>query len=281
MDARLAHKSDALRARLRTLESAVVAFSGGVDSAVLLRAATDVLGHAAVLAVTARSPSLPRAESETVAAVARECGAEHLFIDTHELDNPEYAANPPERCYFCKVELYARLSQLARERGLKAILCGTNTDDLEDFRPGSRAAGEFAVCAPLAEVGLTKAEVRSLARELGLSVHDKPAAPCLSSRIPYGQPVTVEKLRQIDAAEAALHGLGFRECRVRHHGTLARIEVPADELARFAEAAVRASVDAKLRALGFQYVALDLRGFRSGSLNEALPQAPARRSARD
>lgn len=275
MQPQAARKLNALEQRLRALESVVVAFSGGVDSAVLLKVATRVLGHARVLAVTGRSPSVPRAELNAVAALAAELGAPHEFFDTAEFTDPRYVANPSNRCYYCKTELYSHLVPLAAARGFRAVVCGTNADDLGDFRPGLQAAGEQRVLAPLAEAGITKAEVRAIGAALGVPVHARPASPCLSSRIPYGEPVTPDKLRRIDAAESYLRELGFVECRVRHHAQLARIEVSAADVGRFADAELRARVDARLRELGFQYVALDLRGFRSGSLNEVVLR-PAR-----
>ncbi len=267
---RVSEKLAALQASLRAMQSAIVAFSGGVDSAVVLKAAVDALPRERVLAVTGRSPSVPAAEIAGVDRLAAEIGAAHEFIDTHEFEDASYLANPTNRCYFCKTELYTHLSRLAAERGFAAVVNGVNADDLGDFRPGMQAAGEHRVRAPLAECGISKPELRQIAAALGLSVHDKPASPCLSSRVQYGEAITPEKLRRIDAAETLLRGLGFRECRVRHHDNLARIEVPAAELARFAEAGLREQVERGLRELGYQYVTLDLRGFRSGSMNEVL-----------
>jgi uncharacterized protein len=278
MDESITSKRDRILAALGDLRSAVVAFSGGVDSAVALALAVRALGRERVLAVTARSPSVPGLELASVAALAEQIGAPHEFIDTEEFDDPSYLANPSNRCYFCKSELYGKLAPLARRRGFVAVINGVNADDLGDYRPGLQAADENGVRAPLAEAGVSKREVRLIAAELGLAIHDKPASPCLSSRVQYGEAITPEKLRRIDAAETLLRRLGFRELRVRHHDNLARIEVPPGEIARFADPELRARVEAELRALGYQYVTVDLRGFRSGSLNEAL-LGPALRAA--
>ena len=239
MNKKLAGKYADLHERLKKLESVAVAFSGGVDSALLLQVAVRTLGRDNVLAVTGRSPSVPSAELSTVESLATEVGAAHEFIDTCEFRDPQYLANPSNRCYFCKHELYKQITRLATDRGMKAVISGANADDLGDFRPGLQAAGEHGVCAPLAEAGITKAELRQIAADLGLSIHNKPASPCLSSRVPYGEEITPEKLQQIDAAETYLREQGFHECRVRHHGDLARIEVPAHELSRFADADLR------------------------------------------
>ena len=263
-------KFDALLDRLRGMQSVVVAFSGGVDSAFVLKVAVLAVGRERVLAVTGRSPSVPETEIAGVAGLASEIGARHEFLDTREFEDPNYLANPANRCYFCKTELYSNLVGWARERGFQAVVNGVNADDLGDFRPGLKAADEHGIAAPLAACGITKAELRQMAAHLGLSVADKPASPCLSSRVQYGEAITPEKLAMIDAAETYLRSLGFRECRVRHHDKLARIEVPAAEVGRLVDGELRDQVDRRLREIGYQYVALDLRGFRSGSMNEAI-----------
>ena len=257
--------------RLRSLGSALVAYSGGVDSALLLALAREALGDRAV-AFTAVSPAVPPDELEAARDLARRLGAEHLERPSAELDDPDYAKNPTDRCYFCKTELYDLAGEVAHARGLAAVVSGTNADELEDYRPGLRAAGEHDVVQPLAEAGLTKEEIRALSREIGLPTWDKPQQPCLASRIPYGTEVTRERLDQLARAEMALRGLGLREFRVRWHGDVARIEVAEAELARLLS--VRAEAASALRQAGFKFVSVDLEPFRSGRLNEAAGLVP-------
>jgi uncharacterized protein len=265
-----AEKEQALRRLLAGVDSVIVAYSGGVDSAYLAWLAYDVLRERA-LAVTAVSESYPQHHYDLALAVARQCGFPHEVIHTRELERPEYRANPVNRCYYCKQELYTDLSVLARARGIAVILDGNNADDRGDHRPGRQAARELGVRSPLDEVDLTKSEIRELSRRAGLPTWDEPSSACLSSRIPYEHDVTPEKLRSIEQAEASLRRLGFRVCRVRHHDDVARLELARDEMARAlepetAEAIVRAVKDA-----GFRFVALDLQGYRLGSLNERIP----------
>jgi uncharacterized protein len=262
-------KLDRLRDILRTYPSLLVAYSGGVDSVFLASVAREVLGDRAA-AVTARSPSLAASELDEASALARRIGIRHLVIDTHELDNPDYAKNPPDRCFYCKTDLLAEIKTIAAREGFSVIAYGEVADDAADFRPGRRAAEQQGARSPLAEAGLTKAEVRELSKSRGLPTWDKPATPCLASRIPYGQPVTAEKLAQVERAEALIRSRGFRIVRVRHHGNLARIEVPLDDLPRLCAPALFAEIEGGLKAYGFARVEVDPKGFRSGSLNEAL-----------
>jgi pyridinium-3,5-biscarboxylic acid mononucleotide sulfurtransferase len=258
-----------LRDRLRTVPSLVVAYSGGVDSSYLAWVAGRELGTTA-LAVTADSPSYPERHRAMAIAIARDFGLRHEIIRTEELETPEYRANAPDRCYHCKHELYTKLTALAGARGFAAVADGSNADDRGDYRPGRQAAREFGVWSPLDEAGLSKADIRALSREAGLPTWDEPASACLSSRIPYHSEVTHEKLRAIERAEDALRGMGFRVVRVRHHDTVARIELGRDEMARALDPSTAAAIERELRAIGFRYVTLDLGGYRLGSLNEGL-----------
>jgi len=270
---------DRLRAYVRGLGSCIVAYSGGVDSSVVLAVAALELGPRA-LAVIGRSATYATGELALALAQAKLLGVTPRVVDTAELDDPRFVNNPVDRCYFCKGELYVKLAALARAEGFAAVLDGTNADDLKDHRPGRKAADEHAVRSPLAELGFAKADVRALARELGLPSADKPATPCLSSRFPYGARITPEQLRQVESGEAWLRARGFSDVRLRHHGTVARLELPAGELSRLLDDALRADCVRALKALGFTYVTLDLQGFRSGSLNEVTPTPLTLRSHR-
>ena len=262
-----------LRALIASYDSLIVAFSGGVDSAYLAVVATQVLGPAAIC-LTADSPSYPDHHRQLALRLAREFRLNHEFVATAEVERAEYRANPVNRCYYCKHELYEVLSRVASERGVRTIADGSNADDRSDHRPGRQAAREFGVQSPLDQVGLTKADIRELSRRAGLPTWDEPASACLSSRIPYFHEVTDDKLRTIERAEEALRGLGFRVCRVRHHDELARIEVGRDELARALEPDVAAAIVDALKEIGYRYVTIDLQGYRTGSLNEGLLLQP-------
>jgi len=269
MDAKL----DQLETILRQTSGVLVAFSAGVDSTFLLKVAHRALGDRAV-ALTASSPTAPPGELDAAKEFTRGLGCRHIVVDSHELANPSFSQNPANRCFFCKDELYRICRDQARQIGVDAIVDGTNLDDLKDHRPGLKAAAAFGVRHPLVEAQLTKDDIRRYSRELNLPTWDKPSSPCLSSRFPYGTEITLERLKQVGACEVFLKELRFREFRVRYHGDLARIEVAPDELERLMEKDTRETVVRRFKELGFNYVSLDLQGYRTGSLNEALRAKP-------
>lgn len=274
----LQQKNQTLQEILTDLGKVIVAYSGGVDSAFLLKAAVDTLGADHVLACISAGASEPSHQVARAAALAQDIGVALRTVETGELEDPNFVVNQADRCFHCKSHLCRKLLEMAREEGYRHVVFGTNYDDLDDFRPGNRAITNLGVRAPLAEAELTKDDIRQLSRQLGLPTADIPSSPCLASRISYGLEVTAQRLKQVDEAEALLRDLGFVEFRVRHHDQVARIEVPPGEIGKIVAEPLRSTVVEKLKSLGFRFVAVDLQGFRSGSLNESLSDEQKRQS---
>jgi uncharacterized protein len=277
-------KLERMRAIFAPMRSLIVAFSGGVDSTLVLKVAHDALGDS-VLALTTTSPTMPDEDRDSALAMALLIGARHLVVESNELEIPGYAANPLDRCYLCKHNLFTVCEAKAAQLGIDEIADGLNLDDLHDYRPGMQAASEKRVRHPIVEAEMTKADVRALSRSMGLPTWDRPASPCLSSRFPYGTEITPEGLKKVAAGEKLLHSMGFAVARVRFHGEVARLEVEQSQIARIVEPAVRETIDREFKKIGFRFVAIDLKGFRSGSLNEGVianalepanPMRPAR-----
>jgi len=263
-------KLDVLKKNIGTLGNVLVAFSGGVDSTFLLHTCVEVLGKDNVLAVTAISPTYQKEEAEWAKKCVASIQVRHILIHTHEMENREFAENTRERCYLCKRELFSRLRALAEKYSIPHVLEGSNMDDEGDFRPGMRAARELDIISPLRDAGLTKEDIRTLSKEMGLSTHDKPSQACLASRFPYGERITEEKLAMVAEAEAFLRKLGFTTVRVRHHGALARVEVGREYMGKMLDEHMRAMVVDELKRIGYTWICLDLAGYRSGSMNEVL-----------
>jgi len=263
-------KLEKLRSILLSYESVLIAFSGGVDSTFLLKAAHDVLGRSKVMAVTAKSETYPKKELEASKELAKLIDAKHLILETTELGISGFKENSPERCYYCKQELFSKLGAVANSEGLKVVCDGSTADDREDYRPGTRAARELGIRSPLDEADFTKEDIRGFSREMNLPSWDKPSFACLASRFPYGEEITPQKLNLIDKGESILRKFGFRQFRLRYHGNIARIEAAKGEMALFSEPNVREEVSRALKSLGFNYITLDLEGYRTGSMNEVL-----------
>lgn len=270
MSSELGTKTKKLKEIFQSMKRVVVAFSGGVDSTLLLKVAQDTLGDKNVLAVTALSPLYPEREFAGVKKLTQTLGTRHRVIQSNELEIPGFSENPPNRCYYCKSKLFAELLDLAKDESIPFVVEGSTLDDDKDHRPGRMAVQELGIRSPLKEAGLTKAEVRELSKALGLSTWDKPSFACLASRFPYGEEITDEGLKMVNAAEDYLFGLGFKQVRVRHYGNLARIEILKEEMARLMNGSLREEVVNRLKRIGYRYVTLDLQGFRSGSMNEVL-----------